>query len=183
MLGIMSEEKKPEVDKIVLTSDTLRKYFPRTYTPKQMQDTIIKLAHKFFKSIGKEMGATLLLRPFQCGHKNLRIIGGSGARVGCNFLIFLPQQRKPRLHLRAELHIDAPPIGALVICHLQECRSADGRHRLALGFQMKCIAVEGGDPIVGEVGLKEIAFGFCVSNINFHILSFLISTSFLMWYG
>ena len=40
MLGIMSEEKKPEVDKIVFTSDTLRKYFPRSYTPRQMQDTI-----------------------------------------------------------------------------------------------------------------------------------------------
>ncbi len=49
MLGIMSEEKKPEVDKIVLTSDTLRKYFPRTYTPKQMQDTIIKLLDQWLK--------------------------------------------------------------------------------------------------------------------------------------
>lgn len=43
MLTIMSEEKKPEVEKIVLTSDTLRKYFPRSYTPRQMEDTIIKL--------------------------------------------------------------------------------------------------------------------------------------------
>lgn len=43
MLDIMTEEKKPEVDKIVFTSDTLRKYFPRSYTPRQMQDTIIKL--------------------------------------------------------------------------------------------------------------------------------------------
>ena len=49
MLGIMSEEKKPEVDKIVLTSDTLRKYFPRSYTPKQMQDTIIKLLDQWLK--------------------------------------------------------------------------------------------------------------------------------------
>lgn len=49
MLGIMSEEKKPEVDKIVLTSDTLRKYFPRTYTPKQMQDTIIKQLDQWLK--------------------------------------------------------------------------------------------------------------------------------------
>ena len=49
MLGIMSEEKKPEVDKIVLTSDTLRKYFPRSYTPKQMQDTIIKLLEQWMK--------------------------------------------------------------------------------------------------------------------------------------
>ena len=49
MLGIMSEEKKPEVDKIVFTSDTLRKYFPRSYTPKQMQDTIIKLLDQRLK--------------------------------------------------------------------------------------------------------------------------------------
>ena len=49
MLGIMSEEKKPEVDRIVLTSDTLRKYFPRSYTPKQMQDTIIKLLEQWMK--------------------------------------------------------------------------------------------------------------------------------------
>ena len=49
MLGIMLEEKKPEVDKIVLTSDTLRKYFPRSYTPKQMQDTIIKLLEQWLK--------------------------------------------------------------------------------------------------------------------------------------
>ena len=49
MLGIMSEEKKPEVDKIVFTSDTLRKYFPRSYTPKQMQDTILKLLDQWLK--------------------------------------------------------------------------------------------------------------------------------------
>ena len=49
MLGIMSEEKKPEVDKIVLTSDTLHKYFPLSYTPKQMQDTIIKLLEQWMK--------------------------------------------------------------------------------------------------------------------------------------
>ena len=49
MLDIMTEEKKPEVDKIVFTSDTLRKYFPRSYTPKQMQDTIIKLLDQWLK--------------------------------------------------------------------------------------------------------------------------------------
>ena len=49
MLGIMSEEKKPEVDKIMFTSDTLRKYFPRSYTPKQMQDTILKLLDQWLK--------------------------------------------------------------------------------------------------------------------------------------
>lgn len=49
MLGIMSEDKKPEVDKIVFTSDALRKYFPRSYTPRQMQDTIIKLLESWMK--------------------------------------------------------------------------------------------------------------------------------------
>ena len=49
MLDIMTEEKKPEVDKIVFTSDTLRKYFPRSYTPRQMQDTIIKLLEGWLK--------------------------------------------------------------------------------------------------------------------------------------
>ena len=49
MLDIMTEEKKPEADKIVFTSDTLRKYFPRSYTPRQMQDTIIKLLEGWLK--------------------------------------------------------------------------------------------------------------------------------------
>lgn len=43
MLAILSEEKKPEVDKIVLTPEALRKYFPRSYTPRQMEETIYKL--------------------------------------------------------------------------------------------------------------------------------------------
>ena len=40
---VMGEEKKDELDKVVIKNDTLRKYFPRSYTPKQMEDTIIKL--------------------------------------------------------------------------------------------------------------------------------------------
>lgn len=43
ILAIMSEEKKSELDRVTLTSDTLRKYFPKSYTPKQMEETIIKL--------------------------------------------------------------------------------------------------------------------------------------------
>ena len=43
MRAIMSEEKKIELDKVTLTSDTLRKYFPKSYTPQRMQETIIKL--------------------------------------------------------------------------------------------------------------------------------------------
>ena len=43
MLAIMSEEKKGDLDKVTLSSDTLRKYFPKSYTPAKMQETIIKL--------------------------------------------------------------------------------------------------------------------------------------------
>ena len=43
MSAIMSEEKKSEMDKVTLRSDTLHKYFPKSYTPKQMEQTIIKL--------------------------------------------------------------------------------------------------------------------------------------------
>jgi len=48
MLAIMSEEKK-EVDRITLTTNTLSKYFPRTYTPKKMEETIIKLLEQWQK--------------------------------------------------------------------------------------------------------------------------------------
>ena len=41
--AVMGEEKKGELDKVVIKNDTLRKYFPRSFTPKQMEDTIIKL--------------------------------------------------------------------------------------------------------------------------------------------
>ena len=41
--AVMGEAKKDELDKVVIKNDTLRKYFPRSYTPKQMEDTIIKL--------------------------------------------------------------------------------------------------------------------------------------------
>ena len=41
--AVMGEEKKDELDKVVIKNDTLRKYFPRSYTPKQMEDTINKL--------------------------------------------------------------------------------------------------------------------------------------------
>ena len=44
---VMGEEKKDELDKVVIKNDTLRKYFPRSYTPKQMEDTIIKLLEQW----------------------------------------------------------------------------------------------------------------------------------------
>ena len=49
MLSVMSEQKKPEVARIVLTTDTLRKYFPKSYTPKKMEETIINLLESWLK--------------------------------------------------------------------------------------------------------------------------------------
>ena len=43
MTAIMSEDKKGELDKVTLTSEKLKKYFPKSYTPQQMEETIIKL--------------------------------------------------------------------------------------------------------------------------------------------
>ena len=45
--AVMGEEKKDELDKVVIKNDTLRKHFPRSYTPKQMEDTIIKLLEQW----------------------------------------------------------------------------------------------------------------------------------------
>ena len=49
MLAIMSEEKKGDLDKVTLSSGTLRKYFPKSYTPAKMQETIIKLLEQWQK--------------------------------------------------------------------------------------------------------------------------------------
>ena len=47
MYKVMSEEKKDELDRVTLKSDTLRKYFPRNYTPQQMEQVIIKLLEQW----------------------------------------------------------------------------------------------------------------------------------------
>ena len=49
MLAIMSEEKKPEIGKVTLGTDTLRKYFPTNWTPKQMEDQILKLLNNWYQ--------------------------------------------------------------------------------------------------------------------------------------
>lgn len=49
VVAIMGEEKKSEIDTVTIKNDTLRKYFPRNYTPKQMEDTIIKLLEQWQK--------------------------------------------------------------------------------------------------------------------------------------
>lgn len=49
MQAVMSEEKKTDLDRVTLKNETLRKYFPKSYTPKQMEDTIIKLLEGWYK--------------------------------------------------------------------------------------------------------------------------------------
>lgn len=54
MREIMSEEKKGELDKIMIGTDEIKKYFPRSFTPKQMRDTIFKLLDNWFKNRHKK---------------------------------------------------------------------------------------------------------------------------------
>ena len=49
MRAVMSEEKKHDLDRVTLKNETLRRYFPKSYTPKQMEDTIIKLLEGWYK--------------------------------------------------------------------------------------------------------------------------------------
>ena len=49
IFDIMGEEKKAELDRVTIKNEVLRKYFPKSYTPKQMQDTIIKLLEQWQK--------------------------------------------------------------------------------------------------------------------------------------
>ena len=55
MCAILSEEKKNEQDRVTIKNDVLRKYFPKSYTPKQMEDTIIKLLEQWQKKRGRTM--------------------------------------------------------------------------------------------------------------------------------
>jgi ParB family chromosome partitioning protein len=54
MRAIMSEEKKSELDKLTLPSDKLHKYFPKSYTPQQMEATIFKLLEQWQKRRQRE---------------------------------------------------------------------------------------------------------------------------------
>ena len=47
--AVMSEEKGPETDKVTFSTDKLRKYFPKSYTPQRMEQTIIKLLEAWMK--------------------------------------------------------------------------------------------------------------------------------------
>ena len=55
MCEIMSEEKKPESVYVTIKSDVLRRFFPRSYTPMQMQQTIIKLLEAWHKKRTRDM--------------------------------------------------------------------------------------------------------------------------------
>lgn len=54
MCAVMSEEKKQDVDRIVLKEDVLRKYFPKSYTPHQMEETILHLLDQWQKKRSRE---------------------------------------------------------------------------------------------------------------------------------
>lgn len=55
MCAIMSEEKKGELDKVIIKNDVLKRYFPKSYTPKQMENTIIKLLEQWQKKRQHDM--------------------------------------------------------------------------------------------------------------------------------
>lgn len=55
MCAVMNETKKEELDKVTINNEVLRKYFPRSYTPKQMQDTIIRLLENWHKKRQKNI--------------------------------------------------------------------------------------------------------------------------------
>lgn len=54
---IMNEEKKPEIDHVTIKHDVIRKYFPKSYTPKQMEDTILKLLDQWQKKRNRDMNS------------------------------------------------------------------------------------------------------------------------------
>ena len=54
MCKILNEEKKSELDHVTIKNDVLRKYFPKSYTPKQMEDTIIRLLEQWQKNKQKK---------------------------------------------------------------------------------------------------------------------------------
>lgn len=55
MCEVMNEIKKDELDHVTIKNEVLRKYFPKSYTPKQMQDTIIRLLEKWLRSKQRDM--------------------------------------------------------------------------------------------------------------------------------
>lgn len=54
MCTVMDEEKKTDIDRVIIKQDVLRKYFPKSYTPKQMEDTIIRLLEQWQRKKQRE---------------------------------------------------------------------------------------------------------------------------------
>ena len=52
----MSEEKKDDLSKVIISHDVLRKYFPKSYTPKQMETQIIKLLDQWYQKKNRNQG-------------------------------------------------------------------------------------------------------------------------------
>lgn len=79
MRAILSEEKKSELDRVTLTGDTLRKYFPKSYTPQRMQDTIIKLLEQWQRDKRNKNDKNVsFLCSYCCLNSNFRGIWGEG---------------------------------------------------------------------------------------------------------
>ena len=55
IVDVMSEAKKPEIGKLTFSTDSLRKYFPKSYTAKQMEETIIRLLEQYMKKRQRDM--------------------------------------------------------------------------------------------------------------------------------
>lgn len=95
MSAIMSEEKK-EVDRIFLTSDKLKQYFPKSYTPRQMEETIFKLLEQWQQKRERDMerwykkgahGSALKIAFFELAHILVQFSGAS-AFFPCRFFMF-----------------------------------------------------------------------------------------------
>ena len=74
MCTVMDEEKKTDIDRVIIKQDVLRKYFPKSYTPKQMEDTIIRLLEQWQRKKQREQErSTKQIRPsegvFLCTEK------------------------------------------------------------------------------------------------------------------
>ena len=81
MRVIMGEEKKSDLDRVTFTSDTLRKYFPKSYTPQRMQETIIKLLEAWQKKRQRDQeGKPLGMRVKDCGGSECRPCNEDGQR-------------------------------------------------------------------------------------------------------
>ena len=69
----MGEEKKAEMDRVTIKNDVLRKYFPKSYTPRQMEETILKLLSSGKRSASAVRNADRLAKTHKTQHKYLEV--------------------------------------------------------------------------------------------------------------